>query len=69
MKNLFQYTVILDEYKITEKGKEYVDSKVIIEPKFALAGSENEMVFKITRDIPEEFAKDPDNVRILIRGF
>ena len=69
MKKLFQYAVILHEYKIGEGGaKEYVDSKVVIEPKTALAKSENEVLFKVTREIPEEYASNPDNVQILIRN-
>ena len=69
-KKLFQYSVILHEYEITEKdGKKYVDSKLIIEPKFVLSKSEKDLVFKITREIPEEFAEDPDNVQILVRAF
>lgn len=66
MKQLFQYAVILHE---TDKDGEYVDSKIIIEPTTALAKSEKDLVFKITRDIPDEFAKDPDNVQIIIRNF
>lgn len=66
MKQLFQYVVLLHE---TDKDGEYVDSKIIIEPTFALAKSEKDLVFKITREIPDEFAKDPDNVQIIIRNF
>ena len=66
MKQLFQYAVILHEY---DKEGNYVDSKIIVEPKTALAKSEKDLVFKITREIPEEFAEDPDNVQILVRNF
>jgi ABC-type sugar transport system ATPase subunit len=47
----------------------YVDSKIIIEPTTALSKSEKDLVFKITREIPEEYASDPDNVQIVIRNF
>lgn len=66
MKTLFQYAVILHEY---DKEGNYVDSKLIVEPKIALAKSEKDLVFKITREIPEEFVENPDNVQILVRNF
>lgn len=68
-KTLFQYTVLFHEYETTEKGNVYKDSKIIQEPKFMLANSEKEVVFKATREIDEQYAKDPDNVEILIRNF
>lgn len=66
MKNLFQYAVILHE---RDKDANYVDSKIIIEPTTVLAKSEKDLVFKITREIPEEYASNPDNVQIVIRNF
>lgn len=66
MKQLFQYAVILHE---RDKDGTYLDSKIIIELTTALAKSEKDLVFKITREIPEEFAGDPDNVQIVIRNF
>lgn len=66
MKTLFQYAVVLHEY---DNEKKYVDSKVIIEPRTALAKSEKDLVFKITREIPEEYAENPDNVQIFVRNF
>lgn len=70
MKQLFQYYVLLHEYENKENGeKVYKDSKIIIEPKFTLAKSEKDVVFKVTREIPEDFATDPDNVQIFVRNF
>ncbi len=66
MKQLFQYAVILHE---RDKDGVYVDSQIIIEPTTVLAKSEKDLVFKITREIPEEYAGDPDNVQIIIRNF
>lgn len=66
MKQLFQYVVLLHEY---DKEGVYKDSKIIIEPTNALAKSEKDLIFKITREIPEEFAENPDNVQILVRNF
>jgi hypothetical protein len=66
MKTLFQYAVVLHEY---DNDKKYVDSKVIIETKTVLAKSEKDLVFKITREIPEEYAENPDNVQIYVRNF
>ena len=69
MKKLFQYTVLFHEYETTDKGKTYKDSKIISEPKFVLATSEKEVVFKATREVDEKYAADSDNVQILIRNF
>lgn len=66
MKTLFQYAVIFHE---ADKDGDYLDSKVIIEPKFALAKSEKDLVFKITREIPDEYAESADNVQIIVRNF
>ena len=66
MKHLFQYAVVFHQY---DKDGDYIDSKVIIEPKIALAKSEKDLVFKITREIPEEFAEDAQNVQIIVRNF
>ncbi len=66
MKQLFQYSVLFHNHK---KDGEYVDSEIIIEPKFALAKSEKDLVFKITREIPEQFAENSDNVQIIVRNF
>ena len=69
MKQLFYYVVLLDEYETTSEGKVYKDTKVIIEPKTVLAKDMKDVTFKVTREIPEEFASDPDNVRILVKNF
>jgi hypothetical protein len=66
MKTLFQYAVILHSY---DKDRVYLDSKIIIEPTTALAKSEKDLVFKITREIPAEHAENPDDVQILVRNF
>lgn len=72
-KKLFQYAVILHKYEKDEAnlkgGPIYVDSELIIQPTMMLAKSEKDVVFKVTRLIPEEHAGDPDNVEILIRNF
>jgi hypothetical protein len=66
MKTLFYYTVVLNEY---DTGGEYVDSKMIVQPTFEFAKSEKDLVFKLTRSIPEEHASNPDNIRFIIRSF
>lgn len=65
-KSLFQYAVLLHEY---DKEGNYTDTKVIIEPKIGLGKSEKDLLFKITRDIPEEHTSNPDSIEIIIRGF
>jgi hypothetical protein len=65
MKYLFQYAVILHKYT----DKVYVDSEVIIQPTTRLAKSEKDLLFSVTREIPEEFVSDPDNIQIIVRNF
>lgn len=69
MKQLFEYCILFHQYKNTEKGKEYVDTIMVQDPKYILASSEKEVVFKATREVGDEYAKDPDNVQIIIRNF
>lgn len=68
-KQLFQYSVLLHEYEEKDGNKVYKDSKIIVEPKYVLAKSEKDVLFKVTREVPEEFSSDPDNIEILIRNF
>ncbi len=69
MKKLFTYAVILHKFEESEKGKIYKESQVIIDPKTVLAKDEKEVLFKVTREIPEEFTSNPENVEILVRNF
>jgi hypothetical protein len=69
MKQLFQYSVLLHEYEQKENNRVYKDSKIIVEPKFILAKNEKDVLFKVTREVPEEYAENPDDVQILIRNF
>lgn len=66
MKQLFQYAVVFHQF---DKNGDYVDSKLIIEPKVALSKSEKDLIFKITREIPNEYAEDAQNVQIIVRNF
>lgn len=68
-KRLFQYAVIFHTYEETETGRKYVDSEIVIQPSVALAASEGDLLFKITREIPEKFAANPNDVEISIRNF
>jgi len=72
-KRPFQYMVLLHQYEKDDAnlkgGPVYKDSIVIIDLKTVMAKSEKELVFKITREIPEEHAGEPDNVEIIIRPF
>ena len=65
-KKLFEYVVLF--HTTDDKGK-VSDTKIIIEPKTALAEKESDLVFKITREIPDEYAEKPDNVEIFVRAF
>ncbi len=66
MKHLFQYAVILHKYG---PDGAYVDSEMITPPLFRLAKSEKDLLFALTREIPEKYAQDPDNIQILVRNF
>jgi len=66
MKQLFQYAVILHKY---DKDGAYEDSVLIIDPTVVLAKDQKDVLFKVTRLIPEEHATNPDNVQILVRPF
>jgi hypothetical protein len=70
MKQLFQYTVIFHKYGLNESGaKVYIDSELIIEPRYILAADEKDVIFKATREVGEEYAHSPDSVEILIKKF
>lgn len=67
MKNiLFQYAVIL--HKFDEKGNP-LDSELILGPDYRLAKSEKDLLFALTREIPEKYVDNPDNIQILIKNF
>ncbi len=66
MKKLFMYAVILHKY---DDKKVYQDSEIIIAPKTVLAKTEKELVFKITREIPDDHTSNPDNIEIVIKNF
>ena len=54
MKQLFQYTVIFHKYGLNESGvKVYLDSELIIEPRYILALDEKDVIFKATREVGE----------------
>jgi len=70
MKKLFQYTVIFHKYELNELGvKVYVDSELVIEPRYVLAVDEKDVIFKATREVDEEYAHSPDSIEILIKKF
>lgn len=68
---LFQYSVILHKYTQTKtnNGEMYDGAEIIVDLTTVLAKNEKEVVFKATREVPEDKAGDPDNVEILVRPF
>src|SRR5581483_862857 len=66
---LFQYAAILHVKSTDDKGKVEWGAELILDPKTVLAKTEREVVFKATREIPEDKASDPDNVEIIVRPF
>jgi hypothetical protein len=70
MKKLYQYTVVFHKYGFNESGlKIYIDSELVIEPRYVLANDEKDVIFKATREVGEQYAQAPDNVEILIKKF
>lgn len=66
---LWQYTVILHK-STTKDGKEIFEgAEMVLEPKYILAKNEKEVIFKATREIPENKTTNPENVEILVRPF
>ena len=66
---LFQYAAILHTKTTDDKGKVSWSSEIILEPKTVLAKSDKDVLFRATREIPEDKAGDPDNVEIIVRPF
>lgn len=66
MKQLFQCAILW--HKVDENDNP-VDTEFILQPTFRLAKSEKELLFNLTREIPEECIENPDNIQILIRNF
>lgn len=65
MKQLFQCAVLLHSY---DNEGDYVDSSIVIAPKWVLATTRDKAEFQMIREIPEEFAQK-DGLEILIAGF
>lgn len=69
-KRLFTYAVIVHIKKeMDTKTVEEFDSKMVIEPTTILAKNDKDVLFKVTRLIPEEYTTDPENVEIIVRPF
>lgn len=66
---MFQYAVILHKTEVKDGKTDYVGAEIIIEPKIILARNEKEVLFKATREIPEDKTDNPDNIDIIIRNF
>ena len=65
-KSLYEYAVLKHT---TDKEGKITGTEIIIEPTFTLGKNEQDVAFKVTREIPEEHAKDPDNIEIILRAF
>lgn len=66
MKQLFQCAIL--HHIVDENGKA-TDTVFVLKPEFRLAKSEKELLFSLTREIPEDCIENPDNIQILIRNF
>lgn len=70
MKKLYQYAVIFHKYGFNKAGlKVYIDSELIIEPRYILAADEKDVIFKATREVGGQYAESPDSVEIVIKKF
>lgn len=66
---LFSYAVLFHKKEIKDGKEEYIGADVIIEPKTATAKNDKDLLFKIIREVPANYAETPDRVEILIRPF
>lgn len=65
-KSVFEYVVLY--HTKNEKG-EVTETTIILNKQICLAKNDQAVAFKVTREIPEKYAEDPDNVEIIIRPF
>ena len=66
---LYQYAVVLRPTK-EEEEKEKMSAKLLMwssEP--VLAKDEKQLVFKLTREIPEQYADKYEQIEIIVRPF
>lgn len=68
-KNLFDYVILFDKYETVDGKKTFVDTIVLKERTSVLAKNDKEVAFKATREVPEDYVSDSENVRIIIRPF
>lgn len=69
MKKLFQYAVLFHKHEKQEQKTVYVETLILIEPKTLLAKDDKEVAFKATREIPEQYADQSENIEIIVRPF
>jgi|694.fasta_scaffold00342_40 hypothetical protein len=68
-KQLFTYAVLFHQHEEKEGKLEYKETLILVEPKVILAKNSNEVAFKATRDVPEQYAGFSENVEIIVRPF
>jgi hypothetical protein len=68
-KQLFTYAVLFHKHEEKEGKQEYKETVILVEPKTILARNDKEVAFKATREVPEEYANQSENIEILVRPF
>ena len=66
-KKLFNYAVIW--HPTAEEFADGEQSELVIGPTTTLATDENEVKFIANREVPDEFAKEPGQLEVIVRPF
>jgi hypothetical protein len=68
-KQLFTYAVLFHRHEENQGDQEYKETIILVEPKVVLAKNDKEVAFKATREVPEEYANQSENIEIIVRPF
>lgn len=68
-KQLFTYAVLFHQHEQKEGKQEFKETVILVNPKTVLAKDDKEVAFKATREVPEEYAEQSENIQIIVRPF
>jgi hypothetical protein len=66
---LYQAAVLWHPDENNEEQYQKEKTKVLIEPHFLLAKNDKSAAYKLSKQIPEEYLEEIDQVEILVRPF
>lgn len=64
---LFEYAVLF--HPVTKKDEQPEKSKILVDVKRVLAGTDKEVAILAAREIPEEYLDKLEQVEIVVRSF